>query len=161
MVLHHVAQGAGRVVVAAAAALHAEILGDRDLHQLHVRRFHIGSKMALWKRRPEQVLDGLFPEVVVDSVDLILAQHFVQLPVQLAARSPSRARTASRSSPVATPSSPGWCETPAAASCRPWGRIARASAKDRTGAPRPAPGSESSRLRNAAESPALLRVDGL
>ena len=73
MVLHHVAQHAGAVVVAG-AAFQADRLGDGDLHVVD----HVGVPQPLEDRIGEaqrhQVLHGFLAEVVVDAEGLRLAR---------------------------------------------------------------------------------------
>ena len=83
MVLDHVAQRAGFLVVGA-ARLDADALADRDLHVVDVIPVPQGLEDAIGPAEDEDVLDGLLPEVVVDPVDLILAprrcHHLVERP---------------------------------------------------------------------------------
>ena len=72
MVLDHVAQRAGLLVVRA-ARLDADALADRDLHVVDVVPVPEGLEDAIGPAEDEDVLHGLLPEVVVDPVDLILA----------------------------------------------------------------------------------------
>ena len=75
VVLHHVAHRAGAVVVGAAAALHAELLADRDLHVVDVLLVEERLEDRVAEAEAQDVLDGLFPEVVVDAVDLALVER--------------------------------------------------------------------------------------
>ncbi len=63
------------VVVGAAAALHAERLGDGDLHVVDVLLVEERLEDRVAEAEAQDVLDGLFPEVVVDAVDLALVEH--------------------------------------------------------------------------------------
>ena len=85
VVLQHVAQRA-RVIVVAAALLHADRLGDRDLHVVD----HVGIPQPFEDRvgeaEREQVLHRLLAEVVVDAEGLRLAEHRADLVVDLARR---------------------------------------------------------------------------
>ena len=63
----------GRVVVAA-APLHAELLGHRDLHVVDVAPVPDRLEDAVGEAEDQDVLDRLLAEVVVDAVDLVLAQ---------------------------------------------------------------------------------------
>ena len=83
MVLHDVAQRAVLVVVAA-AALHADVLGDGDLHVIDVPAVPDGLEDRVAEPEHEEVLDRLLPEVVVDPVDLPLAEDLSQLVVERA-----------------------------------------------------------------------------
>jgi hypothetical protein len=72
VVLDHVAQRAGLLVVRA-ARLDADALADGDLHVVDVVPVPQGLEDAIGPAEDEDVLDGLLPEVVVDPVDLVLA----------------------------------------------------------------------------------------
>ncbi len=81
VILDHVAQGAGAVVVAA-AVLHADGLGDGDLHRVHVARVPYGLEQSVREAESQDVLDGLLAQVVVDAVDLRLGEVLPQRRVQ-------------------------------------------------------------------------------
>ncbi len=85
VVLHHVAQCA-RAVVVAAAPLDADGLGDRDLHVVD----DVGVPQPLEDRVGEterqQVLDRLLAEVVVDAEDLRLGKDPADVNVDLPRR---------------------------------------------------------------------------
>ena len=74
MVLHEVAQRAGRVVVAGARA-DPDVLRARDLDVVDV--VPVPDRLEHHVREPERhhVLDGLLAQVVVDPEDLTLAEH--------------------------------------------------------------------------------------
>ena len=74
MVLHHVAQRAGLLVVAGARA-DAFFLGDRDLHVVDVLLIEQRLEDAVREAQHQDVLDGFLAEVVVDPVDLPLVEH--------------------------------------------------------------------------------------
>ncbi len=74
VVLHHVAQRA-RLLVIRPARLHADRLAHRDRHAVAV--------LAVPQRLEGDVLDGLLAEIVVNPVDLPLAEHPRDQPVQL------------------------------------------------------------------------------
>jgi hypothetical protein len=61
VVLHHVAQGPGGVVVAGAAALHAQVLGHGDLHELDVLAVPERLEDGVVEAEGEEVLDRLLP----------------------------------------------------------------------------------------------------
>ena len=75
MVLHHVAHRAGGVVVRTASTLHAEGFADRDLHMINVLLVEQGFENRIAEAEAQDVLDGLFPEVVIDTVDLALIEE--------------------------------------------------------------------------------------
>ena len=81
MVLHHVAQRARRLVVAA-AAFDADRLGHRDLHVVDVAAVPDRLEDAVGEAEDHQVLDGLLAQVVIDAVDLRLAEGRGQFLVQ-------------------------------------------------------------------------------
>ncbi len=82
VVLQHVADRARGVVVAAAAALHADRLGHGDLHEFDVllvpQRFEEGVAEA----EHQQVLHRLLAQVVVDAVELVLADQLEQVGIE-------------------------------------------------------------------------------
>jgi hypothetical protein len=82
VILQHVTGRAGGVVVAGAAALHAELLGDGDLDVLDVVAVPDRLEDRVVEAKAEQVLDRLLAEVVVDAKQLVLAQRAVQRVVQ-------------------------------------------------------------------------------
>ena len=75
MVLHHVAQRPGGVVVCAAAAFHAERLGHGDLDVVDVLLIEERLEDRVAEAERQDVLHGLFSEVVIDAVDLALVEH--------------------------------------------------------------------------------------
>ena len=81
MVLNHVAQGAGPVVVVA-AGLDARLLGDRDLHMIDEVAVPQRLDHQVGEAEHQQVLHGLLRQVVVDAVDLVLVEVAVQKLVQ-------------------------------------------------------------------------------
>ncbi len=74
MVLHHVAHGAGTVVVGA-ASLDADRFGDGDLHVVDVRAVPHRLEHRVGETKRQQVLHRLLAEIVVDAEDVILAEH--------------------------------------------------------------------------------------
>src|SRR5690242_12974179 len=81
VVLHHVAQGAG-VLVVAGAALDADRLGDRDLHVVDVLRAPDRLPQAVGEAECQDVLHGLLAQVVVDAEDLILGKDLEYLGIE-------------------------------------------------------------------------------
>ena len=73
MVLHHVADRAG-VVVVGAAALDAERLGDRDLHVVDMRVVPHRLEEGVGEAQRHQVLHRLLAEIVVDAEDRALGE---------------------------------------------------------------------------------------
>ena len=82
VVLHHVADGA-RLVVIAAAAADAEAFGDGDLDVVDIIAVPDRLEDAVAKAEDQDVLHRLFAEVVVDAVDLLLLEDALQLVVEL------------------------------------------------------------------------------
>ena len=68
----------GRLVVAA-AVLDADRLGHGDLHVVDVAAVPDRLEDAVGEPEHQEVLDGLLPEVVIDPVDLVLAEHRRQI----------------------------------------------------------------------------------
>ena len=85
VVLHHVAQAAGLFEVAA-APLDADGLGPGDLDVVDEVVVPDRLEDAVREAEHQQVLDGLFSEVVVDAIDLLLVQDLVDLAVERARR---------------------------------------------------------------------------
>jgi hypothetical protein len=73
MVLHHVAECPGHVVVVG-AALHSERLSHRDLHVVDAVGVPQRLEKGVGKPGDEQVLHTLLAEVVVDAEDLLLVE---------------------------------------------------------------------------------------
>ena len=81
MVLEHVAEDPGAVVIAASLA-HVHVFGRRNLHVAHVIAIPDRLENGVGKSKDEDVLNRLFAQVMVNTVDLILAAHGVQLAVE-------------------------------------------------------------------------------
>ncbi len=73
MVLHHVAQRAGGVVVAGPGA-DAERFGDGDLDTLDALAVPRRLDQPVAEPEDEQVLNRFFPEIVIDAIDLELVK---------------------------------------------------------------------------------------
>ncbi len=84
MVLHHVAQRAGAVVVVGASVLDTDGLGDRDLDELDVVPVPDRLEDGVVEAQAEQVLHRLLAQVVVDAQHLMLAELAVHGVVQRA-----------------------------------------------------------------------------
>ena len=85
VVLQHVADGAG-LLVERAAVLDADRLGHRDLHVVDVAPVPERLEDAVAEAEDQQVPDRLLAEVVVDAVDLRLAEDLADLAVELLRR---------------------------------------------------------------------------
>ena len=71
VVLHHVTQRAGGVVVATASAFHAEVFGAGDLHVVDVAAVPVRLEERVGKAQHHDVLGGLFAQVMVDAVGVV------------------------------------------------------------------------------------------
>ena len=81
VVLEDVARGAG-LLVERAAVLDADRLGHRDLHVVDVAPVPERLEDAVAEAEDQQVADRLLAQVVVDAVDLRLAEDLADLAVQ-------------------------------------------------------------------------------
>ena len=95
MVRHHVAQRAGGVVEFA-APLDAERLRDGDLDMVDMVSIPQRLENAVGEAEHQDVLDRLFPEIVVDAIDLALGEHAEDVAIEGLRRRQDRHRTASR-----------------------------------------------------------------
>ena len=77
MVLNHVAQRAGLLVVAASTALHAEVFGTGDLDVADVFAVPERFENRVCETQHHQVLRGFLAEVVVDPVSVPLLEGLV------------------------------------------------------------------------------------
>ena len=73
VVLHHVAQRAGALVIIG-AALQPDRLGDGDLHVVDVRRVPQRLEQHVGEPQREQVLDRLLAEIMVDAERAVLGK---------------------------------------------------------------------------------------
>ena len=83
VVLDDVAEGAG-LLVEGAAAFDADGFGGGDLDVVDVVAVPDGLEDAVGEAEDEDVLDGLFAEVVVDAEDLVFVEDLVDLVVERA-----------------------------------------------------------------------------
>ena len=81
MIRHHVAQRAGRFIECA-AMLDADGFRHRDLHVIDIIVVPQRFEEAVAEAERHDVLDGLFAEIVIDSVDLILVQACANLAIE-------------------------------------------------------------------------------
>ncbi len=77
MVLHHVAQRAGFVVIGAAPA-DAERLGHGDLHVVDMRAVPQRLQQRVGEAQRHQVLHRLLAEIMVDAEDVLFQEHRAQ-----------------------------------------------------------------------------------
>ena len=75
MVLDHVSQGAGGVVVAAAAAFHAEIFRAGDLDVIDVSGIPIGFEDGVGEAQDHDVLGGFLAQIMVDAVGVLFGER--------------------------------------------------------------------------------------
>ncbi len=85
MVLQDVAEGAD-LLVKSAASFEADRLGDGDLHMFDRLAVPHPLEDRVAEAEHQDVLHGLFAEVVIDAVDLLLVEVAVELRVQLVRR---------------------------------------------------------------------------
>jgi hypothetical protein len=85
MILHHIAYHPGLVVVSSACA-NAFVLRGGDLHMVDIVVIPDGLKTRIGKAEDEHVLHRFFPEVVINPVELLLADHLKELTIQGACR---------------------------------------------------------------------------
>jgi hypothetical protein len=85
MILDHVAERAGLIVVAA-AVLDPHLLRDRDLHMINVAPIPQRLKKRIGKPEGEEVLNCLLTQVVIDPVHLRLIEDVKQRLIQRARR---------------------------------------------------------------------------
>ena len=81
MVLKDIPQGAGCLVVLS-AAFDADVFGHRDLHVVDVAPVPDGLEDPIGKAEHEDVLYGLFAQVVVDAIDLLFGEDAVDCLVE-------------------------------------------------------------------------------
>src|SRR6476661_6241587 len=85
MVLEHVAQNAGFLVVLA-TPFDTHRFGGGDLHVRDVVAIPERLEDRIRKAEYENVLDALFTEVVIDAIDLVLTEFVEDEPVERARR---------------------------------------------------------------------------
>jgi len=81
MVLKHVPQHAGLFVVTG-AVLHAQLLGGGDLDVIDVAAVPHGLEQHIGEPEHQNVLDGLFGQVMIDAVNLVFMEDFANFPVE-------------------------------------------------------------------------------
>src|SRR6266487_2038433 len=86
MVLDHVADGP-RLFIVATTPLQTEVLCHRDLYVIDITSVPHRLKDAVRQAEDQDILHGLFAQVVVDTIDLFLAKHFSNLAVEFFRRS--------------------------------------------------------------------------
>ena len=81
VVRNHVAEGAGRLVIAA-AQLDSELLGDRDLHVIDVAAIPDRLEDSVGETECENILDRFLAEIMVDAIDLLFVDDLADRAVQ-------------------------------------------------------------------------------
>src|SRR4030095_14625592 len=81
MVRDHVAQCTSLLVVTS-PTFYAQCFSGRYFHIVDIVPVPDGFKHRVPKTKYEYVLNSVFPEVVVDSIDLFLGEHFSNLVVE-------------------------------------------------------------------------------
>ena len=81
MILDHVAQCAG-IVVVAAAQLDADRFSRRDLHRIDVPAVPDRLEDDVGEPQRHDVLHRLLAQIMVDAVDLLLGEHFLDFGLQ-------------------------------------------------------------------------------
>ena len=95
MVLNHVAQSAGFLVVRA-AAFHADRFGRRDLDVVDIAAIPERLENTVAEAERQDVLNGFFAEVMIDAVDVDFVEEPCESPRSACGRSRDRARKAFR-----------------------------------------------------------------
>ena len=85
MVLDHVPQGTGMVVIITAVA-DPQVLGHRDLHVIDVVPVPDRLENAVGKPKSQDVLNRFLAEVVIDAKNLGFIEEFAQAAIQSAGR---------------------------------------------------------------------------
>lgn len=81
MILKHITQDAGGVVVPSPAA-QADLFGDGDLDVVDVVAVPEGFENSVGKAKNQQVLYGFFAQVVIDAVNLFLVKYVMNIVVE-------------------------------------------------------------------------------
>ncbi|MPM47126.1 hypothetical protein SDC9_93834 [bioreactor metagenome] len=81
MILNHVAQSPGTVVIASAAS-YADFFGRSDLDPVNVFSVPYGLEKAIIKPCYHDILYRFFSEVVVDTINLFLKETVVKFLIQ-------------------------------------------------------------------------------
>src|SRR6266404_7335264 len=81
MILNHVAQRAGLFIVSA-ATFNAEPFGVSDLNVIDILPVPKRFEDTVRKTKDQQVLHGLFAEIMIDAKDLLLFKNFCELLVE-------------------------------------------------------------------------------
>ena len=82
MVLEHVPQYSGLVIISS-SVFDAECFGGRYLDMIYMVSVPKRFKNRVGKPEKEYILDGFFPEVMIDTEDLVFSKMSDNYPVQL------------------------------------------------------------------------------
>ena len=85
MVLHHIAQLTHPVVISP-AALDAHLFRNGDLNVINAALIPLGVDKAVGKSQYQKVLDRLFPQIVIDSIDILLIEKLSECFIDLSRR---------------------------------------------------------------------------
>ena len=85
MIRDHIPQGSGRIVITA-AKLDAELFGNGDLNVVDEIAVPDRLKDAVAKPEDQDVLYGLFAEIMIDAVDLALLENLQQVSIEIFGR---------------------------------------------------------------------------
>ena len=81
MIGNHVAKGAGAIVIIA-AKLYSQFFSDSDLHVIHIAAVPHRLENSIGEAECENILNGLFTEIMIDAIDLVFVQNFANIVVQ-------------------------------------------------------------------------------
>ncbi len=82
MIGNHVAQGPGRLVIAA-ALLDADRLGGCNLYAVDKVSVPQGFGDGVGETEDHEVLHGLLAQIVIDAVDLLFIENLLEITIQL------------------------------------------------------------------------------
>src|ERR1700688_30385 len=82
MIGHHIAEGAGSFIEGA-SMLDTDSFSCRDLHVVDVIAIPEGLDDVVGEAEDQNVLYGLFAEIMIDAVDLIFVEDLLELLVEL------------------------------------------------------------------------------
>ena len=85
MVLHHIAQLTHPVVVGP-TPLDPHLFCNGDLNMINATLIPLGIDKAIGKSQHQKVLDRLFAQVVIDSVDILLIEKLSECFIDLSRR---------------------------------------------------------------------------
>src|SRR6476660_8968965 len=85
MVLNHVPQSPGFLIIGA-AAFYADRLGSRDLYLANVAAIPQRLENTVTESKCKNVLDGFLAQVVIDSIDFVFLEYFLQRGIERPSR---------------------------------------------------------------------------